>query len=49
MAFMSGRAEDLTEPFPSFLLKYRELRPKIGNLEYIKQAQDEGKDVKSAS
>ena len=39
----------MTEPFPSFLLKDRELRPKIGNLEYIKQAQDKGKDVKNAS
>ena len=38
MAFVSSRATDLTEPFPSFLLKDRELRPKDGNLAYIKEA-----------
>lgn len=48
MAFSSGRATDLTEPFPSFLLKNRELRPKDGNLAYIKEAQDKGIDVKQA-
>lgn len=48
IAFASGRATDLTEPFPSFLLKNRELRPKEGNLTYIKEAQDKGIDVKEA-
>ena len=38
MAFMSGRAADLTEPFPSFLLKDREMRPETGNLEHIRVA-----------
>ena len=38
LAFTSGRALDLTEPFPSFLLKSREMRPEAGNLEYIRQA-----------
>jgi len=46
MAFVCKRATDLTEPFPSFLLINREVRPKIGNLEYIKNAQDQGIDVK---
>ena len=47
MAFKSGRAVDLTEPFPSFLLKAREIgRPKDGNLSYIKSAQEAGIDVK---
>ena len=39
-AFASGRSGDLTEPFPSFLLHRRELRPKTGNLEHIKKAQE---------
>ena len=40
MAFSSQRAQDLTEPFPSFLLKSREVgRPKEGNLAYIARAQ----------
>ena len=46
MAFFSQRAADLTEPFPSFLLNDRELRPEAGNLEYIKQAQERGTDVR---
>ena len=36
MAFRSGHAHKLTEPFPSFLLLDRELRPRTGDLEYIK-------------
>ena len=40
MAFQSGRAADLTEPFPTFLLRNREVgRPKDGNLTHIKAAQ----------
>ena len=38
LAFVSNRASDLTEPFPSFLLKNREMRPETGNLEYIQVA-----------
>ena len=34
-AFVSNRAADLTEPFPTFLLKNREMRPKEGNLHYV--------------
>ena len=48
LAFVSYRAADLTEPFPTFLLHNREKRPDAGNLEYILRAQQEHKDVKSA-
>ena len=48
MAFTSGRAADLTEPFPSFLLKDREMRPETGNLEHIRVAQEKGIQVKQA-
>ena len=34
-AFVSNRAADLTEPFPTFLLKSSEMRPKEGNLYYV--------------
>ena len=35
-AFVSNRAQDLTEPFPSFMLKNREVgRPKEGDLAHI--------------
>ena len=37
-AFASNRAADLTEPFPGFLLNKPEMRPKTGNLHYIKEA-----------
>ncbi len=39
LAFKSVRAVDLTEPFPSFLLINKELRPKLGNLDHITSAQ----------
>lgn len=42
MAFASNRSQDLAEPFPSFLLKEREIRPKIGNVEYVERAQAAG-------
>ena len=48
MAFESKRATDLTEPFPGFLLQNREMRPKQGNLEFIRQAQEQKIDVKNA-
>ena len=35
LAYISQRAANLTEPFPSFLLKDREMRPEAGNIEYI--------------
>ena len=35
MAFISAKAIDLTEPFPSFLLKDRELRSKRGIIDKI--------------
>eukprot|EP00353_Schmidingerella_taraikaensis_P001574 CAMPEP_0185599450 /NCGR_PEP_ID=MMETSP0434-20130131/82718_1 /TAXON_ID=626734 ORGANISM="Favella taraikaensis, Strain Fe Narragansett Bay" /NCGR_SAMPLE_ID=MMETSP0434 /ASSEMBLY_ACC=CAM_ASM_000379 /LENGTH=316 /DNA_ID=CAMNT_0028228859 /DNA_START=377 /DNA_END=1327 /DNA_ORIENTATION=- len=47
-AFISSRAPDLTEPFPSFLLSRREMRPKEGNLAYVQEAQKAGQDVKMA-
>ena len=47
-AFMSNRAVNLTEPYPSFLLKKREMRPEKGNLEYIKQAQISGIEMEHA-
>lgn len=37
-AFVSTRAADLTEPFPAFLLKDREMRPDTGNLAFIEAA-----------
>ena len=48
-AFVSSRAKDLTEPFPPFLLKKREIRPDAGNLDHIAAAQTSGKDVKNAA
>ena len=42
MAFGSGRAGALTEPFPSFLLKANEMRAKTGDLEAIRQAKASG-------
>ena len=48
MAFISGRAADLTEPFPSFLLRDREMRPETGNLEHIRVAQERGIQVQQA-
>ena len=47
-AFVSSRAADLTEPFPTFLLANREMRPKEGNLAYIAKAQQAGTDTKQA-
>lgn len=47
-AFSSEKAADITEPFPSFLLNVREMRPEAGNLEYILAAQKAGQDVKQA-
>ena len=50
LAFVSSRAADLTEPFPSFMLHNREVgRPKDGNLTHIKSAREKGIDVKAAS
>ena len=40
MAFVSGRAADLTEPFPGFLLFNQEFRDKTGQLANIRKAQD---------
>ena len=49
MAFNSLGAQNLAEPFPSFLLKSREVgRPKEGNLAFIAQAQEKGIDVRKA-
>ena len=36
MAFASGRAGALTEPFPGFLLRAQEMRAKTGDLEAIR-------------
>ena len=40
MAFVSGRAVDLTEPFPGFLLYNNEIRDKTGQLANIRKAQN---------
>ena len=37
-AFKSHNAANLTEPFPPFLLKKREVRPEKGNLDFIAAA-----------
>lgn len=42
MAFASGRAGALTEPFPGFLLKAQEIRDKTGNLANIRDAKERG-------
>ena len=42
MAFTSGRAGALTEPFPGFLLKNQEMRAKTGDLEAIRRAKANG-------
>ena len=42
MAFVSQGASYLTEPFPGFLLKEREMRHKTGQLENIRQAKEAG-------
>ena len=38
-ALLSSRATQIFEPFPSFFLKYSELRDKRGNLDAIKKQQ----------
>ena len=48
MAFSSGRAGALTEPFPSFLLKNNEQRTKAGDLDAIKKAKEAGGLVENA-
>ena len=49
MAFSSGRAGALTEPFPSFLLKNNEQRSKAGDLDSIKKAKEAGDRVENAT
>ena len=49
MAFASGRAGALTEPFPGFLLKAQEIRAKTGDLEAIRLAKADGNKVETAT
>ena len=46
IAFNSNNAEKITEPFPAFMLKNREIRDKRGNLTVIKEAQEKRQDLK---
>ena len=48
MAFASGRAGALTEPFPGFLLRRQEMRDKTGDLEAIRAAKAKGQRVEEA-
>ena len=48
MAFSSGRAGALTEPFPGFLLSKQEMRDKTGDLEAIRAAKAKGLQVEEA-
>lgn len=47
-ALLSTRATQIFEPFPSFFLKYNEIRDKRGNLDEIKKQQLKGQDVGKA-
>ena len=48
MAFASGRAGALTEPFPGFMLKRQEMRDKTGDLAAIRAAKERGQMVEEA-
>jgi hypothetical protein len=47
-ALLSTRSTQIFEPFPSFFLKYNEIRDKRGNLDEIKKQQMNGMDVGKA-
>lgn len=44
-AVMSSRAQDVMEPFPSFLLKRQEMRDRAGWLDQVKHCKVQGKDI----